>query len=57
MLDGVAQIGQPVILKQASGSDPSEDIIPHRGLVSAFYAAGMVSAAVNFNLTITTAAC
>jgi hypothetical protein len=36
-----------VILKQASGSDPSEDIIAHRGLVSAFYTAGMVSPAVN----------
>jgi len=47
VLDGVAKIGQPVILKQASGSDPSEDIIPHRELVSAFYAAGMVSAAVS----------
>ena len=47
VLDGLANVGQPVILKQASGSDPSEDIIPHRELVSAFYAAGMVSAAVN----------
>ena len=47
VLQGVANVGQPVILKQASGSDPSEDIIPHRGLVSAFYAAGMVSADVN----------
>lgn len=44
---GVAEVGQPVGLKQASGSDPSEDIIPHGGLVSAFYAAGMVSADVN----------
>jgi hypothetical protein len=47
VLDGVAKVGQPVILKPASGSDPSEDIIPHRELVSGFYAAGMVSAAVN----------
>ena len=47
VLDGLANVGQPVILKQASGSDPSEDIIPHRELVSTFYAAGMVSAAVN----------
>lgn len=44
---GQATVGQPVILKQASSSDPSEDIIAHRGSVSAFYAAGMVSAAVN----------
>ena len=57
VLDGLANVGQPVILKQASGSDPSGDILPHRELVSAFYSAGMVSAAVNFNLTITTAAC
>jgi hypothetical protein len=47
VLHGTANVGQPVILNHASGSDPSEDIIPHRGLVSAFYAAGMVSAAVN----------
>lgn len=47
VLQGVASVGQPVILKQASASDPSEDIIPHRGLVSAFYAAGMVSGNVN----------
>jgi hypothetical protein len=47
VLDGVAKVGQPVILKHASGSDPSEDLIPHRGLVSDFYAAGMVSSAVN----------
>jgi hypothetical protein len=44
VLGGVAQVGQPVILKQASASDPSEDIIPHRSPVSALYAAGMVSA-------------
>jgi len=49
VLDGVAQVGQPVILKAASGSDPSEDIIPHRSSVSALYAAGMVSADVNEN--------
>jgi hypothetical protein len=36
VLGGVAKVGQPVILKRASNSDPSEDIIPHRGLVSAF---------------------
>jgi hypothetical protein len=47
VLGGVAKVGQPVILKRASNSDPSEDIIPHRGLVSAFYSAGMVSADVN----------
>lgn len=47
VLDGVAQVGQPVILKQASASDPSEDIIAHRSPVSALYAAGMVSADVN----------
>ncbi|HSC86586.1 MAG TPA: hypothetical protein VLC09_04920 [Polyangiaceae bacterium] len=44
VLDGLAQVGQPVILKQASGNDPSEDIIAHRYSMSALYAAGMVSA-------------
>ena len=44
VLDGMAQAGQPVILKQASGSDPSEDIIAPRSPVPALYAAGMVSA-------------
>ena len=49
ILGGVARVGQPVILQQVGGSDtdPSEDIIPHGGSVSAFYAAGMVSAEVN----------
>jgi hypothetical protein len=47
VLDGVASIGQPVILKEASSSDPSEDIMPHRAPVSDFFAAGMVSAEVN----------
>jgi hypothetical protein len=49
VLHGVAKVGQPVILKRASSSDPSEDIIPHRGLVSEFYGAGMVSADVNIH--------
>jgi hypothetical protein len=49
VLDGVARVGQPVILKEASSSDPSEDIIAHRSSVSALYAAGMVSAEVNEN--------
>ena len=44
---GVARVGQPVILKPASGSDPSEDIIPHGSRISELYAAGMVSAEVN----------
>jgi hypothetical protein len=46
---GVAQVGQPVGLKAASSSDPSEDIIPlgFGSTVSDFYAAGMVSADVN----------
>ena len=52
IFDGVAQIGQPVGLGQASGSDPSEDIIPLgpfglRSTVSDFYAAGMVSTDAN----------
>jgi hypothetical protein len=49
VLDGVPRVGQPVILKQASGSDPSEDIIAHRSPVSALFASGMVSADVNEN--------
>lgn len=47
VLDGVAKVGQPVILNRASSSDPSEDFLPRAGLVSDFYAAGMVSAEVN----------
>jgi hypothetical protein len=47
VLGGVARVGQPVILKPASSSDPSQDIIPHLGTVSTFYAAGQVSADVN----------
>src|SRR4051794_12799142 len=47
VLDGVAKVGQPVILKPADSSDPSEDTIPNQGRVSDFYAAGMVSADVN----------
>jgi hypothetical protein len=48
VLDGVAQVGQPVILSPASSSDPSQDFVPGGGpLVSDFYAAGMVSAEVN----------
>jgi len=47
VLDGVAKVGQPVILNVASSSDPSEDFLPRGGLVSDFYAAGMVSAEVN----------
>jgi hypothetical protein len=48
VLDGVAQVGQPVILKAPpSASDPSQDTIPHRRPVSDWYADGMVSAAVN----------
>jgi hypothetical protein len=44
---GAAQVDQPVGLKRASGSDPSEDIIPHAAPVSAWYTNGMVSAAAN----------
>jgi hypothetical protein len=48
VLDGVAKVGQPVILKPASSSDPSQDFVPGGGpLVSDFYEAGMVSAEVN----------
>jgi hypothetical protein len=47
VLNGVARVGQPVILSQASGSDPSQDLKPNLRPVSAFYAEGMVSARVN----------
>ena len=47
ILGGVASVGQRVILKEVSGADPSEDIIPHGGTVADFYAAGMVSAEAN----------
>jgi hypothetical protein len=47
VLGGQAASGQAIGLKQASGSDPSEDILPLGGLVSDFYAKGMVSADVN----------
>src|SRR5215212_6003609 len=48
---GAATVGQPVGLKQASSTDPSQDILPggatRGGKVSDFYADGMVSAEVN----------
>jgi hypothetical protein len=47
VLDGVARVGQPMVLRRASNSDPSEDLTPHGGLVSDFFDADMVSAAVN----------
>jgi hypothetical protein len=52
VLDGVARVGQPVILAPASSSDPSQDFLLRTpedgdGLVSDFFAAGMVSAELN----------
>ena len=50
VLDGKASVGQPSTLMQASSSAPSEDFMPRApgaGLVSDFYAAGMVSAEAN----------
>jgi hypothetical protein len=50
VLDGVARVGQPVILAPASSSDPSQDFLLRTtgdGRVSDFYAAGMVSAELN----------
>jgi hypothetical protein len=47
---GVARVGQPIILGRASSSDPAGDLTPivlGSGTVSAFFGAGMVSAAVN----------
>jgi hypothetical protein len=47
VLQGVGKAGQALIPRRASSSDPSEDLKPRGGPVSGFYAAGMVSAAVN----------
>jgi hypothetical protein len=50
VFQGVGTAGQPAILAPASSSDPAGDLIamaPGGGLVSDFFAAGMVSAAVN----------
>jgi hypothetical protein len=47
VLDGAAKVGQPVILKRANRSDPSQDLMPRLGMVSDFYAAGMVTEEVN----------
>jgi hypothetical protein len=47
VLDGVATVGQPVILKPNTNFDPSEDQISHVGTVSGYYAAGMISAEAN----------
>lgn len=47
VLDGVGTVGRPLVLQRASSSDPSEDFLPRGGLVSDFFATGMVSAAVN----------
>ena len=44
VLGGVAKVGQPVILKPADNSDPSQDLIGHLNTVSGFYEAGLVSA-------------
>lgn len=47
VLDGEAEVGQPLVLRRASGTDTSADLKPRPGRVSSFYAAGKVSAAVN----------
>jgi hypothetical protein len=44
------KVGQPIILFRTSNSDPAEDFtISFQGLVSDFFAAGLVSAAVNLH--------
>ncbi len=44
------KVGQPIILFRESNSDPAEDFtISQQGLVSDFFAAGLVSAAVNLH--------
>ena len=47
VLGGQATVGAPSVLEPASASASSEDWMPHSGLVSNFYAAGLVSADVN----------
>jgi hypothetical protein len=45
-----AKVGQPIILFRNSNSDPAEDFtVSFQGTVSEFYAAGLVSAAVNLH--------
>ena len=44
------KVGQPIILFRVSNSDPAQDFtISEQGLVSDFFAAGLVSAAVNLH--------
>lgn len=50
VFQGIGTAGQPTILARATNSNPAGDLIamaPGAGLVSDFFAAGMVSAAVN----------
>ncbi len=45
-----ARVGQPIILFRSSNSDPAEDFVfSFQGLTSDFFAAGLVSAAVNLH--------
>jgi hypothetical protein len=45
-----AKVGQPIILFKTSNSDPAEDFtVSFQGLTSDFFAAGLVSAAVNLH--------
>lgn len=47
---GLGAVGQPIILSRASKSDPAEDFtVSTQGLVSDFFAAGLVSAAVDLH--------
>jgi len=44
------KVGQPIILFRQSNGDPAEDFtVSYQGLVSDFFAAGLVSAAVNLH--------
>ena len=48
VFQGIATAGQPTIVAPPSSSDPAGDlIVPRAGTVSDFFAAGLVSAAVN----------
>jgi hypothetical protein len=53
---GIPLADVPTILHRASNSDPTGDfIVPQKGMVSMFYAEGMVSAAVNAHYSTETA--
>ena len=47
ILDGEAEVGQPVVLLPVNQGDPAQDTIPHLRRLSEYYDDGLVSARVN----------